>query len=91
MRSYEYEFKGHRSFEKQKTERELRFTTIQIDESDFELIDEAMRQLKTRCRQNAISSLKGYGSASSSQKSEDWKRKADDIDNLMSRIGTEMN
>ena len=86
-----YEFKGHRSFEPQKTEKELRFATIQIDEADFELIYEAMMQLKKRCRQNAISCLKGYGSASSSQKSEDWKIKADDIDNLISRIATEMN
>ena len=77
--------------EPEKTEREIRITTIEIDESDYAIIAEAMKSLKVRCGQNATSALKGYRSAGSLDRSEAWKKKANDIDDLMSRIGEEMN
>ena len=67
-----------------------RFATVEIDEQDFLLIEDALKSQIKRCNNNAVNCMTGYQSAWSAQKADNWRDKAERIHELIGRLAIEM-
>lgn len=60
-----------------------------IDENELEMLLTALRQYEKKCRAIADRPIQGYGRATEVEKKEQWREKAEEADELITKISYE--